>query len=106
MTTPVAALKTAVPNVVVASSLAGSRERLQVSAGGTPQQLTSVPGVTGEDAATAQQDLQAAGFAVVQAKWPVSDSTQDGRVVFETPAAGRRAPKGAAIVIYVGTVNG
>jgi beta-lactam-binding protein with PASTA domain len=92
--------------VVVANSIAGSRERLVVSAGPKPQPNASVPDVTGEDAATAQQDLQAAGFTVVQATWPVSDSTQDGQVVFETPAGGKQAPKGVAIVIYVGTVNG
>jgi beta-lactam-binding protein with PASTA domain len=92
--------------VVVANAKAGSRERLQVSAGPKPQPATSVPDVTGEDAATAQQDLQTAGFTVVQAKWPVSDSTQDGQVVFETPAGGKQAPQGVAIVIYVGTVNG
>lgn len=91
--------------VVVANSTAGSRERLQVSAGPNPQTPTNVPDVTGEDAATAQQDLQAAGFTVIQAKWPVSDSTQDGQVVYETPAGGRQAPKGSAIVIYVGTAN-
>jgi serine/threonine-protein kinase len=91
---------------VVANSKAGSRERLQVSAGPSPQPATSVPDVTGEDAATAQQDLQAAGFTVIQAKWPVSDSTQNGMVVYETPAGGQQVPKGAAIVIYVGTVNG
>ena len=91
--------------VVVANSKAGSRERLQVSAGANPQPPTSVPDVTGEDASTAQQDLQAAGFTVIQAKWPVSDSTQDGQVVYETPAGGQQAPKGSAIVIYVGTAN-
>jgi beta-lactam-binding protein with PASTA domain len=92
--------------VVVANSKAGSRERLQVSAGSSPQPATNVPDVTGEDAATAQQDLQTAGFAVVQTKWPVSDSAQDGQVVYETPAGGQQAPKGSAIVIYVGTANG
>ena len=91
--------------IVVANSTAGSRERLQVSAGANPQPPTNVPDVTGEDAATAQQDLQAAGFTVIQAKWPVSDSTQDGQVVYETPAGGQQAPKSSAIVIYVGTAN-
>jgi beta-lactam-binding protein with PASTA domain len=90
---------------VVANSTAGSRVRLQVSAGSSPQPATSVPDVTGEDAATAQQDLQAAGFTVIQAKWPVSDSTQDGQVVYETPAGGQQAPKGSAVVVYVGTAN-
>jgi beta-lactam-binding protein with PASTA domain len=92
--------------VVVANSKAGSRERLQVSAGSSPQPATSVPAVTGEDAATAQQALQAAGFTVIQAKWPVSDPAQDGQVVYETPAGGQQAPKGSAIVIYVGIANG
>jgi beta-lactam-binding protein with PASTA domain len=92
--------------VVVANSQTGSRERLQVSAGANPQPATNVPDVTGEDVATAQQGLQAAGFTVIQAKWPVSDSTQDGMVVYESPAGGQQAPKGTAIVVYVGTVNG
>ena len=91
--------------VVVANSRAGSRERLQVSAGPSPQTPTNVPDVTGEDVATAQQDVQAAGFTVIEAKWPVSDSTQDGQVVYETPAGGRQAPQGSAIVIYVGSAN-
>jgi beta-lactam-binding protein with PASTA domain len=91
--------------VVVANSNAGSRERLQVSAGSNPQPATNVPDVTGEDAATAQQDLQAAGFTIIQAKWPVSDAAQDGQVVYETPAGGQQVPKGSAIVIYVGTAN-
>jgi beta-lactam-binding protein with PASTA domain len=90
---------------VVANSKAGARERLQVSAGPNPQPATSVPDVTGEDAATAQQDLQSAGFKVIQAQWPVSDATQEGQVVYETPSGGQQAPKGAAIVIYIGSAN-
>jgi hypothetical protein len=88
--------------VVVASSNAGTRMRLQVSAGASPQPATSVPDVTGEDAATAVQDLQAAGFAAIQAKWPVGDASQVGQVVYETPPGGRQAPAGSAIVVYVG----
>jgi len=30
----------------------------------------------------------------------------DGMVVAETPAGGRMAPRGAAIVLYIGTVSG
>ena len=90
--------------VVVSSSVAGSRERLQVSAGPSPKPATSVPDVTGEDAATAQQDLQSAGFSVIQVQWPVSDQSQNGVVVYETPTG--QAPDGSAIVIYVGAVSG
>jgi beta-lactam-binding protein with PASTA domain len=90
--------------VVVSNSTAGSRERLRVSAGPNPKPATSVPDVTAEDAATAQQDLQAAGFTVIQVQWPVSDQSQNGMVVYETPTG--QAPEGSAIVIYVGSVSG
>jgi beta-lactam-binding protein with PASTA domain len=65
-----------------------------------------VPDVTGEDAATAQQDLENAGFTVLAVNWPVSDASQDGLVVAEAPAAGRQVPNGASIVLYLGTANG
>jgi beta-lactam-binding protein with PASTA domain len=90
--------------VVVSSSVAGSRERLQVSAGPSPKPATNVPDVTGEDSTTAEQDLQSAGFTAIEVQWPVSDASQDGMVVYETPAA--TAPRGSAIVIYVGSVGG
>jgi beta-lactam-binding protein with PASTA domain len=90
--------------VVVSNATAGSRERLRVSAGPNPKPATSVPDVTAEDAATAQQDLQAAGFTVIQVQWPVSDQSQNGVVVYETPAG--QAPEGSAIVIYVGSDSG
>jgi beta-lactam-binding protein with PASTA domain len=89
--------------VVVSSSTAGSRERLQVSAGPDPKPATSVPDVTGEDSATARQDLQAAGFTAIEVQWPVSDPASESSVVYETPAG--QAPEGSAIVIYVGSVS-
>lgn len=92
--------------VVVASATAGSRERLQVSAGSQPSASVDVPDVTGEDAATAAGDLRSAGFSVVQMQWPVSESSQDGTVVDETPAGGQQAPGGVAIVIYVAAGGG
>jgi|GEM_PF-947301 len=89
--------------VVVSNSNAGSRVRLQVSAGQQPKPGTSVPDVTGEDGSSAQSDLQSAGFSVITVQWPVSDSTQDGMVVYETPARGQRAPQASPIVVYVGS---
>jgi beta-lactam-binding protein with PASTA domain len=88
---------------VVGNSTAGSRERLQVSAGPHPQQATSIPDVMGEDASSAQSDLQGAGFSVVVAQWPISDPTNDGNVVYETPSGGGQAPHSSAVVIYVGS---
>ena len=92
--------------VVVASTTAGSRERLQVSAGSQPNATADVPDVTGEDASTGASDLRSAGFTVIQAQWPVSDPSKDGTVVAETPAGGQQAPGGTAIVLYVGAAAG
>jgi beta-lactam-binding protein with PASTA domain len=91
--------------VVVASSQAGSRERLQVSSGPSARAQRAVPDVLDSDAATALQQLQGAGFSVQQVQWPVSDQALDGTVVHQTPAGGQQAPTGATIVIYVGTAN-
>jgi beta-lactam-binding protein with PASTA domain len=90
---------------VVSNAKAGSRERLQVSAGPKPQPARNVPDVTGEDAATAEQDLRAAGFLVISVQWPVSDQSLDGMVTYQTPATGQ-VPQGSEIVVYVGTLNG
>jgi beta-lactam-binding protein with PASTA domain len=86
--------------VVVANSNAGGKVKLQVSAGAHPRPADSVPDTTGEDEATAQQDLGDAGFDVITARWPVDDPANDGVVVFQTPGS---APQGAAVVLYVGS---
>ncbi len=90
--------------VVVSNSRSGSKERLQVSTGPKPKPARSVPDTTGEDAQTAQQDLQSAGFTVIEVTWPVSDAASDGTVVYQTPGAS--APQGSAIVVYVGSASG
>jgi beta-lactam-binding protein with PASTA domain len=89
--------------VVVANSNVGNRVKLQVSSGAHPQPATTVPDTTGEDGPTAQSDLTDAGFSVLSVPWPVSDAASDGAVVYQTPAG--QAPKGATIVIYVGSTQ-
>ena len=92
--------------VVVSDGPAGSRERFTVSAGPTPAQAVQVPDVTGEDASQAQSDLRSAGLAVVTVQWPVGDQSNDGVVVYESPAAGESVPRGATVVVYVGSFSG
>jgi beta-lactam-binding protein with PASTA domain len=89
--------------IVVANQTVGVRERLYVAAGLHPQ-ATSVPDERGQDAATAQSDLESAGFSVLTVDWPVSDQSSDGVVVYQTPSG--RAPKGATIVLYIGSHTG
>jgi beta-lactam-binding protein with PASTA domain len=87
--------------IVVANRAQGARELLSVSAGATPAKPTAVPDEMGQDAATARSDLEAAGFTVITADWPVSDQASVGVVVYETPTG--HAPQGATIVVYIGS---
>jgi len=89
--------------VVVANSSTGGKVQLQVSSGPHPQSATSIPDETGQDAQTAQSDLTSAGFTVIAVQWPVSDPSNDGVVVAETPTG--HAPSGASVVIYVGAAQ-
>jgi beta-lactam-binding protein with PASTA domain len=90
--------------VVVANArTATGKVRLQVSAGPHPQPASPVPDETGQDAQSARSDLEAAGFSVLTVQWPVSDASNDGVVVAETPG---QAPDGATVVLYVGSAQG
>jgi len=61
--------------------------------------------VTGQDADQAQSQLQSAGFTVIEVQWPVSDQSTDGTVVYETPTGSAQAPRGVAIVVYIGSAS-
>ena len=66
----------------------------------------SVPDVTGEDEATATQDLEAAGFDVRAVDQETTDESEDGLVVGQDPSPGREAPAGSRATIYVGRFAG
>lgn len=92
--------------VVVNDGPIGSRERLTISAGPSPAPSVQLPDVTGEDASQAESDLRSAGLTVVTVQWPVGDQSNDVKVVYETPAAGGSVPRGATVVVYVGSFSG
>ncbi len=69
-------------------------------------EATSIPDVTGEDEATAAQDLEAAGFEVRAVDQETTDESEDGLVVGQDPAADREAPAGSRVTIYVGRFGG
>jgi serine/threonine-protein kinase len=66
-----------------------------------PSQVT-VPSVIGQTQAQATATLQAAGFKVSPTTGATTDSTQDGRVISQSPNAAAKAPKGATVSIVVG----
>jgi serine/threonine-protein kinase len=85
---------------------AGSRVRVTVSAGPSPQPATSVPSVVGQDQATAAQTLSAAGFKVAVLNRPTSDQSKDGMVVEQQPKAGSKIPAGSQVTIFIGRFSG
>jgi eukaryotic-like serine/threonine-protein kinase len=78
------------------------------AAGGTTTATTApaVPDVTGEDVHTATQDLQAAGFTVNVVQQDVTDQSEDGIVIQQSPSAGQTAPAHSQVTIYEGRFSG
>ena len=81
----------------------GSTVTLKVSKG--PSTAT-VPDVTGQDVPTATSNLTASGFKVKTVTQPVTDPTNDGFVIRQTPAGGAQAAPNATVTIFVGPYNG
>ena len=81
----------------------GAKVTLYVSKGPTAVQ---VPDVTGLDEATATAQLQDKGFIVQSRDRPTSDSTEDGLVVEQRPAALASVKPGSTVTIFVGRFQG
>jgi len=72
---------------------------LSVSKG--PKQST-VPDVTAEDETSAKDQLKAAGFKVQVQHQDVTDPSQNGIVISQTPGGGTQADHGSTVTIVVG----
>jgi beta-lactam-binding protein with PASTA domain/predicted Ser/Thr protein kinase len=77
----------------------GTEVTLSVSTG---QTTTTVPDVIGQDEASAQANLENAGFEVVVRETGTDDPAEDGRVVSQTPGPGEQAKPDSRVTIYVG----
>lgn len=75
---------------------------LNVSSGPGDKAEKTVPDTTGKTLQEAVPTLNAAGLRLVFAKLPVTDRTQAGKVVEQTPAAGKTAPENAQVLVYLG----
>ena len=80
----------------------GSRVRISVSEGPSPGTPTSVPGVVGQDQASAAQALNQAGLKPVVLFRKTSDSSKSGVVIEEQPASAASIPAGSYVAIFVG----
>jgi serine/threonine-protein kinase len=80
------------------SASPGTTVTVSVSSG--PQE-SNVPSVTGDDQSTATQVLQKAGFSVTPIQQDVTDPTQDGIVLAQSPSSGK-LQQGSTVTITVG----
>ena len=77
----------------------GSTVTLYVSKG--PKEAT-VPDVTSQDEASAQQTLEQSGFTVDVQEQDTTDPNQDGIVLDQDPVGGTKAKPGTTVTITVG----
>ena len=66
---------------------------------------TTVPATGGQDEASARAAIEGAGFRVRVLDRAVSDPSQDGVVLQQTPAGGTRAQPGSTVTITVGRLR-
>jgi serine/threonine-protein kinase len=83
----------------------GTRIQLNVSLGPNAGALKAVPDVVGLTPQAASMRLTAAGFKVQRLTQTVSSQSQNGMVVDEQPAGGRKVPAGTTVTIYVGKLS-
>ena len=84
----------------------GSRVRIQASTGPNPEPAEAVPGVTGQDQASAATAVRSAGFRIVVLNRLVSSESRDGVVVEQQPAAGKNVPGRSLVAIFIGRFRG
>jgi serine/threonine-protein kinase len=97
---------TSTPGNVISQSPAGGTSAapgstVNIVVAQAPKKV-SVPSVVGEKAAAAANQLTGAGFKVVRQKQNVTDPTQNGQVIKQTPAGGKKVAPGGTVTIVVG----
>ncbi len=84
----------------------GTRIQLNASLGPNAATQQTVPNMVGMSPQRATARPTSAGFTVQRLTRKVSVRSQDGVVVDEQPAGGRKAPGGSTVTIYVGRFAG
>jgi beta-lactam-binding protein with PASTA domain len=89
-----------------ATAKQGSQVTVNVAAGPNATQQISVPDVTGQTIPQAVSTLNQAGLRLILLKTKVSDKTQAGKVISQTPAVGKQVPHNAQVLVYMGAYSG
>jgi eukaryotic-like serine/threonine-protein kinase len=83
----------------------GSRVTITISRGSPRPQTARVPDVVGRSEGAARAALGGAGFGVSVQHREVTDRSQDGRVIRQSPAGGAERPRGRTVAIVVGKLK-
>ena len=87
------------------SAPTSSQVTINVSSGeGTAR--VAVPNTVGMTIPQAVSSVQSAGLHLVMLRRTVTDHSEAGKVVAQTPAAGQQAPKNSRVVVYMGAFTG
>jgi eukaryotic-like serine/threonine-protein kinase len=78
-----------------------AESKVDLTVAQAPKEAT-VPDVLGETRGVAERELAQAGFKVSITQIAVTEASQVGVVVHQTPAGGSRAPKSSAVALSVG----
>ena len=84
------------------SATRGSHVTLNLSAGPHPAGQASVPNVVGRRIPQAVSTLNGSGLRLVLLRSKVTDRSQAGMVVSQTPEPGKQAPRNAQVLVYMG----
>jgi beta-lactam-binding protein with PASTA domain len=79
-----------------------SHVTVNASSGPNAKEQATVPNTVGQTLQQAVQTLNAAGLRLIFVKVPTSTPSSIGKVVEQTPLAGKTAPKNAQVLVYLG----
>jgi beta-lactam-binding protein with PASTA domain len=79
-----------------------SHVTLNVSSGPGQKEQKTVPDVVGQTLDQSLATINSAGLRLIFAKLPITDRTRAGKIVEQTPAAGKTAPQNAQVLVYLG----
>jgi beta-lactam-binding protein with PASTA domain len=85
-----------------AGAKTGSQVTVNVSSGPGGNQQETVPDVVGQRIPQALSSLHEAGLRLILLRARVTDRSQAGVIVAQTPLPGKKAPKNAQVLVYMG----
>jgi beta-lactam-binding protein with PASTA domain len=82
-----------------------SHVTINASSGPGQKEQETVPDASGQTLQQAVSTMQGAHLRLIFVKVPVTERTQVGKIVDQSPAAGKQAPQNAQILVYLGVLK-